>query len=72
MNAARAQSHSLTLEQADVQPCGGESQADVGEALRRAQWLRDLETLGRIESQNECFFDAMGELARDRMEGQPG
>lgn len=26
------------------------------------QYLRDLETLGRIEFQNACFFDAMGAI----------
>jgi hypothetical protein len=55
-------SHSLTLNQADVQPCEGAPIADVGEALRRAQWLRDLAHLERIEFQNACFFDAMGQI----------
>jgi len=38
----------------------------LGAAEQRAQWLRDLATLDRIERQREeldpCFFSAMGEL----------
>ncbi len=32
----------------------------------QAQYLEDLETLERIEDQNYCFFDSMGELAAQR------
>lgn len=28
----------------------------------QTQYERDLETLDRIEKQNECFFDVMGEI----------
>ena len=34
---------------------------DAAEAKFEEQYLRDLATLDRIEHQNECFFDAMGE-----------
>ena len=34
---------------------------DAAEAMFEEQYLRDLATLDRIEHQNECFFDAMGE-----------
>lgn len=33
------------------------------------QWRQDLETLDRIERQNDCFFDAMGAIAAGRAHG---
>jgi hypothetical protein len=65
-------SHSLPPEQVEAGPRGAESPADAGEASRRAQWLRDLEQLDRIEFQNACFFDAMGSLHAAQLEGMDG
>jgi len=64
-------SHCLTLGRLLVDPCQGEAADPVGQALRRASWLRDLESLERIERQRECFFDAMGAL-HAALEGRAG
>ncbi len=61
-------SHSLTVKPPERQPCEGLLMDPVGEALRRARWLQDLERLDRIEFQNACFFDAMGQLHAERPE----
>jgi hypothetical protein len=44
--------------------------SDVRQDWLEQQWLRDLDTLDRIEQQNECFFEAMGSLRASRMEGR--
>lgn len=72
MSSAVIPSASLPLlpilgEQSSIQG-GGMPQVAVGEGLQglsqREQWLADLATLDRIEFQNACFFDAMGEIIR--------
>lgn len=40
------------------------------EALSDAQYLSDLATLDRIEVQRECFFDVMGEIRQNNVQGR--
>jgi hypothetical protein len=70
-----APSPSITISGPDGKPIGGEPLllSEQSDATRTAeassadqQYLRDLETLERIEGQHAYFFDEMGELAARR------
>lgn len=47
----------------------GQRKPESGARAARSQYLQDLATLDRIEAQDTCFFDAMGEAAARRAQG---